>query len=115
MAVLTEIERAQLLPNVRARGEQLRAALRAIGAKPGSAVLEVRGWGLIVGAQLSEAGATAAQVCAAAAKEGLLLVPAGPHVVRFVPPLIVSEAEVTEAAAIFERALAAVAAPPAHA
>ena len=38
-------------------------------------------------------------------KEGLLLVPAGPKAVRFVPPLIVSESEIDEALSIFEKAV----------
>ncbi|KAG8463345.1 hypothetical protein KFE25_004856 [Diacronema lutheri] len=107
VAVLRELDRANVLANVRARGEQLRDLLEAISAKPGSHLAQVRGWGLILGAQLGEsARCTAAQVCAQAAQGGLLLVPAGPNVVRFVPPLIVTEAEVAQAASIFEQALA---------
>jgi len=41
----------------------------------------------------------------AAMAEGLLLVPAGPKVVRFVPPLIVSGEEVNQAAQILERTI----------
>jgi len=37
--------------------------------------------------------------------KGLLLVPAGANVVRFVPPLTVSESEVKEAVDIFESAI----------
>lgn len=40
-----------------------------------------------------------------AIEEGLLLVPAGPSVVRFVPPLVVTAAEVDTALAAFTRAL----------
>ncbi len=55
----------------------------------------VRGWGLINGLELSvDSGLTAAALVGAAAVQGLLLVPAGAHVVRFVPPLIVTEKEV---------------------
>jgi acetylornithine aminotransferase len=38
--------------------------------------------------------------------EGLLLVPAGPKVVRFVPPLIVTEVEIKQALKAVEKALA---------
>jgi acetylornithine/N-succinyldiaminopimelate aminotransferase len=41
-----------------------------------------------------------------AMEEGLLLAPAGPKVLRFVPPLIVSEAEIDQAIAILDRAIA---------
>jgi len=49
---------------------------------------------------------TAAEVVKAAMEEGLLLVPAGPKVVRFVPPLIVTEAEIKQALEAVEKALA---------
>ena len=49
---------------------------------------------------------TRPQVVGAAIKEGLLLVPAGTHVVRFVPPLIVTEKDVTDALAIFSKVVA---------
>jgi acetylornithine aminotransferase len=51
---------------------------------------------------------TSAAVVKAAMDTGVLLVPAGPKVVRFVPPLIVSEAEVETALQAVEQALAAV-------
>jgi len=38
-------------------------------------------------------------------KEGLLLVAAGPSVVRFVPPLIVNEDEIADALVRFEKAI----------
>ena len=41
----------------------------------------------------------------AAMNEGLLLVPAGPQVVRFVPPLIVNADEVHQAVVATEKAL----------
>jgi acetylornithine aminotransferase len=40
---------------------------------------------------------------------GLLLVPAGPKVIRFVPPLIVSAEEIDQAAQAVENTIAAVA------
>jgi len=43
----------------------------------------------------------------AAMAEGLLMVPAGPQVVRYVPPLIVSETEIDQAIAITRRTIAA--------
>jgi acetylornithine aminotransferase len=49
---------------------------------------------------------TAADVVKAAMAEGLLLVPAGPKVLRFVPPLIVTEAEVDTALQAVEKVMA---------
>jgi acetylornithine/succinyldiaminopimelate/putrescine aminotransferase len=68
--------------------------LRAL-ARDYPVISEVRGRGLMVGA---EVGADAAgPLVQAAREEGLLINSAGGHTLRFVPPLIVSEADVDEA------------------
>jgi len=97
-----------VMTNVRERGEQLMEGLRGI-AKRYSKILneDVRGWGLILGVPVREdAGVTAGELVGDAMSEGLLLVPAGPSVVRFVPPLIVSKEEIDQALDIFERTVA---------
>ena len=48
----------------------------------------------------------ARDVVAAGIEQGLLLVPAGVKVVRFVPPLIVSAAEIDQALEIVGKAIA---------
>ncbi|WP_298914018.1 aspartate aminotransferase family protein [uncultured Nostoc sp.] len=107
LSVCQTLERENILQNVQDRGEQLRSGLRAIAAKYPQQVGEVRGWGLINGLELrADIGLTAADVVNAAINEGVLLVPAGPKVVRFVPPLIVTEAEVNTALEAVEKALA---------
>ncbi|WP_414576588.1 aspartate aminotransferase family protein [Anabaena sp. CCY 9402-a] len=109
LAVCQTLEKENILQNVQDRGEQLRAGLSAIAAKYPHHITEVRGWGLINGMELSaDIPLTAAEVVKAAINEGLLLVPAGPKVVRFVPPLIVTEAEVNAALQIVEKAIATV-------
>lgn len=105
LAVMRAFEEDGVQSNVAARGEQLQAGLRSLQSKLGC-ISEVRGWGLIVGLELSEAsGISGAQLCNAALQAGLLTVPAGPRVLRFVPPLVVSEEEVDEALQIIEGAL----------
>ncbi|MEH2315068.1 MAG: aspartate aminotransferase family protein [Nostoc sp.] len=107
LSVCQTLERENILQNVQDRGEQLRSGLRAIAAKYPQQIGEVRGWGLINGLELrSDIGLTAADVVNAAINEGVLLVPAGPKVVRFVPPLIVTEAEVNTALEAVEKAIA---------
>jgi acetylornithine aminotransferase len=97
----------QILENVRDRGEQLRGKLGEVVAKNSHLFEEVRGWGLINGLVIKEdADLIAIDVVKAAMDQGLLLVPAGPKVLRFVPPLIVTEAEVNEAVAKMEAAIA---------
>jgi acetylornithine/N-succinyldiaminopimelate aminotransferase len=108
LAVCQTLERENVLANVQARGEQLRAGLQQLAAKYPD-ILEVRGWGLITGLELqAESKINAIDIVKAAMEAGLLLVPAGVKVVRFVPPLIVSAAEIDRAVGIVDRVLAAI-------
>jgi acetylornithine/N-succinyldiaminopimelate aminotransferase len=76
-------------------GRRLSAGLGAIGA-----VVEVRGLGLLLGAVLAP-GIVAGDVAAAALEAGLLVNALGDSVIRFAPPLLISEDEVDEALGIF--------------
>ena len=87
----------ELLASVRAQGEALAAGLAAL---PG--VTEVRGRGLLLGAQLDR---PAAQVVDACRERGLLILSAGPDVLRLTPPLTIRRAEVDEALAAIGDAL----------
>jgi predicted acetylornithine/succinylornithine family transaminase len=82
------------------RGAELSAA---IGAVPG--VRTVRGSGMLLGAVLEE-GLVSADVAAAALAGGLIVNAVAPGVIRLAPPLTVSSAEITEAAAILSAAIA---------
>jgi predicted acetylornithine/succinylornithine family transaminase len=87
-----------LLDNVKRQGEYLTQKLRALAAvRP--CVTDVRGFGLMQGIELSTEAAPIISKCI---DSGLLLVSAGPSVIRFVPPLIVNEKDIDEAAAILE-------------
>ncbi|MBF2001684.1 MAG: aspartate aminotransferase family protein [Synechococcales cyanobacterium M58_A2018_015] len=106
LAVCQTLEQQNLLSNVQARGEQLRTGLRALAQQYPDVIAEVRGWGLINGLVLhSESALTSSDIVQAAIAEGVLLVPAGPKVVRFVPPLIVSDAEVDQVLQAMQRAM----------
>ena len=95
-----------LLGNVQARGQQLTDGLADLAAKYPSILADSRGWGLLKGIKIKDdAGVTAGELVGDAMKEGLLLVAAGPSVVRFVPPLIVTEAEISKALELFENTL----------
>ena len=84
--------------------------MRAIAFKYPHLIEEVRGWGLINGMELkADIEMTSVDVVKEAMAKGLLLVPAGPKVIRFVPPLIVSAEEIDQAAQAVENAIAAVA------
>ncbi len=109
LTVARTLEEEKILQNVEARGEQLRRKLRAIALQFPHLFSEVRGWGLINGIVLQEdVEITAIDLVKAAIQEGLLLVPAGPKVLRLVPPLIVSASEVEAAGEMLEKAIIAV-------
>ncbi|BAY25082.1 acetylornithine and succinylornithine aminotransferase [Calothrix sp. NIES-2100] len=110
LSVCQTLETENILQNVQQRGEQLREGLRAIASKHPHLIADVRGWGLINGLELqADIQLTAADIVKVAIAEGVLLVPAGPKVLRFVPPLIVTEAEVNTALQAVEKALATLA------
>ncbi len=110
ISVLQTLKQENILQNVQARGEQLRTRLRAIANDYPQLFIDVRGWGLINGIEINpDAKLTSIDLVKAAMTEGLLLAPAGAKVLRFVPPLIVSEAEVNQACEILAGVIARVA------
>jgi acetylornithine/N-succinyldiaminopimelate aminotransferase len=109
LAVCRTIEQENLLANVQARGEQLRSGLQQLVAKYPQVLASARGWGLINGLVLREDAATGAiDIVKAAMDAGLLMVPAGPKVVRLVPPLNITAVEIDEALSKLDRSLAGV-------
>jgi acetylornithine aminotransferase len=107
LAVLQTLEEENILQNVQVRGEQLRTKLRAIIKKYPQLFTEVRGWGLINGMEIkADIELTSLDIVKKAMEKGLLLAPAGPKVLRFVPPLIVSAAEIDQASDILDNAIA---------
>jgi len=103
LTVLDVIESESLLDNVKARGEQLQQGLNALKQRF-PVIQDVRGQGLLVGAQLS---VDAGPIVTAARDEGLMILLAGPQVLRFLPALNVSEEEVNEALALLASTLEA--------
>ncbi len=109
LTVLKTIEQDHLLENVCERGEQLRSRLKELATKYSPLFTDVRGWGLINGMEISaDSDITSIEIVNAALTEGLLLAPADRKVLRFVPPLIVSEAEVEKAMTLLDKAIAKV-------
>ncbi len=87
----------ELLANVRDRGAELEAGLAVLPA-----VRSVRGKGLLIGAELDRPVAPVVDACR---EQGLLVLSAGPDVLRLTPPLVVDAAQVAEALATLERVL----------
>ena len=97
LTVATEIERRGLLNNVTARGEQLRDGLQELVKCFPEHLETVRGWGLLQGIVIREGSSwKAPQLAQAAIDQGLLLVAAGPSVLRMVPPLTINQREIRE-------------------
>ncbi len=99
LAVLEELEARDLIAHAAAMGARFRAGIEALGS---DRVREVRGLGLMLGIEFKE---KVAPIVSALRAEGLLTINAGATVVRFVPPLVITEAQVDEAVAIFGRVL----------
>lgn len=100
--VLHQLIDTALLANVRARGEQLSRRLKGLEDRS-PLVGGERGAGLLRGLELTQD--VAGEVVVRALEAGLLLNPVRPNVVRFMPPLNVTAAEIDEAVDIVERVL----------
>jgi acetylornithine/N-succinyldiaminopimelate aminotransferase len=106
-AVLDVVLADGFFDQVRARGVVLMEKLGRLRDRYPAVVETVRGAGLMVGLKCRVPNADVISACHA---ERLLAIAAGDNVVRLLPPLIVTEAEIGEAVERLERACAAVAA-----
>lgn len=90
-----------MLEHVRREGEWLGDQLASLAVRSPK-VRAVRGRGFMWGVDVTE---TAKDVLARALERGLLLVAAGDHTVRLLPPLVMTRAELAEGLAILEAAI----------
>lgn len=104
--VLDIINTPAVLAGVKARHQQFVERLHALNAI--TPVFEqVRGLGLLIGAVLAPAyQGRSKEFLTAAAQEGVMVLQAGPDVVRFVPSLIIPETDIDEGMQRFARAVA---------
>ncbi|HKQ94500.1 MAG TPA: aspartate aminotransferase family protein [Aestuariivirgaceae bacterium] len=106
-AVLDVVLADGFFDQVRARGIVLMEKLGRLKDRYPAVVETVRGAGLMVGVKCRVPNVDVISACHA---ERLLAIAAGDNVVRLLPPLIVTDAEIGEAVERLERACAAVAA-----
>lgn len=107
-AVLDLIDTPDVLAGVSHRHQLFVEELQKINDKH-DIFTDIRGSGLLIGAELTEAWhGKGAQFLAAAREEGLMLLVAGPKVLRMTPSLIIDEADIVEGMARLERAIAKV-------
>jgi acetylornithine/N-succinyldiaminopimelate aminotransferase len=99
-SVFEVVSRAEFLATVRARGHYLEERLAPLCAEHG---ITLRGRGLLWALVLREP--TAEAIVARAFADGLLINAPRPNLLRLMPSLRVSEAEVDELVRLLERAL----------
>ncbi|MEH6421370.1 aspartate aminotransferase family protein [Pseudomonas sp. CGJS7] len=104
-AALRELRSPQLLANVERQAQAIRDGLAALDAELGL-FAEVRGRGLMIGAQLrDEHAGKAGEILDRCVEEGLLLLQAGPDVLRLVPALNIGDADIADGLARLRAAL----------
>jgi acetylornithine/N-succinyldiaminopimelate aminotransferase len=102
-AVLDVVTAPEFLASVQQKALRLKQGLESLKDRYPSLVEEVRGQGLLQGLRVK--GIAPADLAGAAAAEHMLVVGAGDNVVRILPPLTVSDEELSEATVRLSRAL----------
>jgi len=90
LAVLTEMTKPGFLEGVAEKGAYFIGALHDLAGKH-NFIKEVRGKGLMIGVEMQDA---ATPVIQKMIDKGIICGPAGPNVLRFVPPLIITQNEI---------------------
>ncbi|MFC0557716.1 acetylornithine transaminase [Halalkalibacter alkalisediminis] len=103
-AVLNEVFTESLLQSVQTKGQWFKAELEnSLHSLP--VVEEVRGKGLMMGIACNIEVAPIIEACR---EKGLLVLPAGPKVLRLLPPLVVTDQELKKATEILTDVLTAI-------
>jgi acetylornithine/N-succinyldiaminopimelate aminotransferase len=106
LAALETIDTPEVLEGVQRRHERFREHLDRINAKYG-VFQEIRGMGLLIGAQMSaDYEGRARDILPLAIEEGVMALIAGPDVLRLAPSLVIPEADIDEGMQRLERAIA---------
>lgn len=104
-AALEVINTPQVLDGITQRHALYVAKLQQLAEKYG-VFSDIRGMGLLIGAELSAAYQNKARdFLAAAAAHGVMILNAGPNVIRFAPSLVIEPQDIEEGMARFERAV----------
>ncbi|MBR5944338.1 MAG: aminotransferase class III-fold pyridoxal phosphate-dependent enzyme, partial [Lachnospiraceae bacterium] len=99
--VLSEYERLGILDNVKEVGAYLYEKLEALATKLGKNVIkDHRGIGLMQGLEFVNPVGPIIEKCMA---DGLVLINAGTNIIRFVPPLVITKADVDAMMKILEK------------
>lgn len=105
-AVVDVINTPEVRAGVKVKHQRFKTRLEQIGQRYG-VFTEVRGLGLLIGCALSDAWkGRAKDFFNAAEQHDLMILQAGPDVVRFAPSLVIEDADIDEGLDRFERAVA---------
>lgn len=92
-AVLKALDEENLIENAAQQGEYFKAGLMKLQEKYSQLIKDVRGMGLILGAELTRPGREIVEECL---KAGIIINCTAGNVLRFVPPLIVTKEQIEE-------------------
>ncbi|BCB59476.1 acetylornithine aminotransferase [Halomonas sp. A020] len=105
LAAVEFIDTTEVLQGVKHRHDLFREHLETINRKHG-VFKEIRGMGMLMGAQMSDAfEGRAKDILPLAIEEGLMALIAGPNVLRMAPSLVIPEEDIAEGMARLERAI----------
>ena len=102
LAVLDAIEQEGLMENAAAVGEYLIGKMKVLQQKYPALIKEVRGKGLMVGAELTRPGREVVDLCM---EQGAIINCTAGNVLRFVPPLNATRGQVDEVVTIVDAVL----------
>jgi ornithine--oxo-acid transaminase len=105
MEALRVVEDENLAKNAKELGKIFRSRMRVLEQKRPDLISFVRGKGLLnaIGINDSEQSKTAWNICLALAEHGLLAKPTHGNIIRFAPPLVMTEAQLSECCEIIEQ------------
>lgn len=105
LAAVEFIDTPEVLNGVKHRHDLFREHLETINRKYG-VFKEIRGMGMLMGAQMSDAfEGRAKDILPLAIEEGVMALIAGPNVLRMAPSLVIPEEDIAEGMARLERAI----------
>jgi ornithine--oxo-acid transaminase len=104
MAALQVVEDENLADNAERMGKIFRERMSGLMAKRPDMITFVRGKGLLnaIGINDSEDSETAWNICMQLSENGLLAKPTHGNIIRFAPPLVITEAQLDECCSIIE-------------
>lgn len=106
MAALEVVEEEHLAQNARKLGEQFRAEMRKLKDET-NLIKEVRGRGLLNAVEINDThdSTTAWDICINLKNNGLLAKPTHGNIIRFAPPLVMTENQLAECVAIIKKTI----------